>query len=67
LAVWIGNSDRGNSFNTRFTLIDGGAGLANVVVYANTAIGGQELMLAGQYEENELMKAEALINTSQEG
>ena len=62
-AAWIGNSDRGNSFNTRFTLIDGGAGLANVVVYSNTAVGGQELFLAGQYEENELMKAEALINT----
>ena len=64
-ATWIGNSDRGNSFNTRFTLIDGGAGMANVTVYSNTAVGGQELFLAGQYEENELMKAEALINTSQ--
>ncbi len=64
-ATWIGNSDRGNSFNTRFTLIDGGAGMANVTVYANTAAGGQELFLAGQYEENELMKAEAMINTNQ--
>ena len=64
-AVWIGNSDRGNSFNTRFTLINGGSGLANVVVYANVAVGGQELMIAGQYEENDLMKAEALINTNQ--
>ncbi|MBE7170560.1 MAG: hypothetical protein INR73_08215 [Williamsia sp.] len=64
-AAWIGNSDRGNSFNTRYTLIDGGAGFSNVVVYSNTAVGGQELFLAGQYEENELMKAEALINTNQ--
>jgi len=64
-AVWIGNSDRGNSFNTRFTLINGGSGLANVIVYANVAVGGQELMIAGQYEENDLMKAEALINTNQ--
>lgn len=64
-AAWIGNSDRGNSFNTRYTLIDGGAGMTGVLVYSNTAVGGQELFLAGQYEENELMKAEAMINTNQ--
>jgi hypothetical protein len=64
-AVWIGNSDRGNSFNTRFTLISGGAGIANVVVYSNVAVGGQELMISSQYEENDLTKAEALINTNQ--
>ena len=62
-ATWIGNSDRGNSFNTRFTLINGGAGLPAVPVYANTTDGAYELILAGSYEENELMKAEALINT----
>ena len=62
-ATWIGNSDRGNSFNTRFTLINGGAGLPGVPVYANTTDGAYELILAGSYEENELMKAEALINT----
>jgi hypothetical protein len=64
-ATWIGNSDRGNSFNTRFTLINGGAGLPGVIVYANTEDGAFELYLAGSYEENELMKAEALINTGQ--
>lgn len=64
-ATWIGNSDRGNSFNTRFALINGGAGIPGVIVYANTADGAFELYLAGSYEENELMKAEALINTGQ--
>jgi len=58
---WIGNSDRGNAFNTRFTLIDGGDGLAGVYVYANTESGQFELPLAGTYEENELMKAEATM------
>ncbi|HTE28700.1 RagB/SusD family nutrient uptake outer membrane protein [Flavitalea sp.] len=62
--TWIGNSDRGHVFNTRYTLVNGGAGLAGVIVYANTAPGGEELFMAGNYEENELMKAEALINTS---
>lgn len=60
-ATWIGNSDRGNSFNTRFTLVNGGAGLAKVVVYANSAIGAYEMVLGGNYEENELMKAEAKL------
>lgn len=62
--TWIGNSDRGNSFNTRFTLYNGGNG-GNAYVYANTAPGEFELPLAGSYEENALMKAEALINTGQ--
>jgi hypothetical protein len=61
--TWIGNADRGHVFNTRYTLVSGGTGLAGVVVYANVAIGGEELFLSGNYEENELMKAEALINT----
>ncbi|HVK97301.1 MAG TPA: RagB/SusD family nutrient uptake outer membrane protein [Flavisolibacter sp.] len=38
--------------------------MAGVKVYANTDPGGEELYLAGSYEENELMKAEALINTN---
>jgi starch-binding outer membrane protein, SusD/RagB family len=62
--TWIGNSDRGHVFNTRYTLVNGGAGLAGVIVYANTAPGGEELFLSGNYEENELMKGEALINTA---
>lgn len=63
-ATWIGNSDRGNSFNTRYTLVSGGTGISGVVVYANTAIGGYETVLGGNYEENELMKAEAKLYTA---
>ncbi len=58
---WIGNSDRGNTFNTRFTLYNGGNGVSGTYIYANTAIGGFELPLVGSYEENELMKAEATM------
>ena len=58
---WIGNSDRGNAFNTRFTLINGGNGISGVYVYTNTTSGQFELPLAGTYEENELMKAEATM------
>jgi hypothetical protein len=64
-ATWIGNSDRGQAFNTRYTLVSGGLGLAGVKVYANATAGAYELFLAGNYEENELMKAEALIYTGQ--
>jgi len=64
-STWIGNSDRGNAFNTRFTLWNGGNGVAGTYVYANTAPGAFELPLTGTYEENALMKAEALINQSQ--
>ena len=59
--AWVGNSDRGNSFNTRFTLKNGGNSLSGVIVYANTTIGAYEVVLGGNYEENELMKAEAKI------
>ena len=61
--TWIGNADRGHVFNTRYTLINGGAGTAGVKVYSNITAGADELFLAGHFEENELMKAEALINT----
>ena len=36
---------------------------AGTVVISNTSVGGYELYLATTYEENELMKGEALINT----
>lgn len=42
---------------------DSAAKYASTIVFANTAVGAYELYLAGTYEENELMKAEALINT----
>lgn len=63
--TWIGNQDRGQAFHTRYTLVSGGTGLAGVKVYADIAAGAYELYLAGSYEENELMKAEALIYTGQ--
>ena len=53
------NTDRGNSFNTRYTLFNGGNGVAGSVIYAGGA--STEITLASTYEENELMKAEALI------
>jgi starch-binding outer membrane protein, SusD/RagB family len=62
-ATWVGDAGRGNAFNTRYAAIDGGKGLAGVIVYGTQAEGGYELALAGNFEENELMKAEALINT----
>ena len=62
--TWIGNSDRGNSFNTRYRLINRGLGQVGVKVYTNTDPGGEEIFLASSYEENALMRAEALINTS---
>jgi starch-binding outer membrane protein, SusD/RagB family len=62
---YLGQADRGNAHFTRFSLKDGGTGLPGVAIYANTAVGAYELHLAGDYEENQLMKAEALINTSQ--
>lgn len=57
------NSDRGNSFNTRWQLVNKGKGVAGALVYSNQDVGQHELYLAGTYEENELMKAEAKINT----
>jgi hypothetical protein len=59
----IFNSDRGNSFNTRWRLVDAGKGMAGVVVLSNQAVGAYELYLSSTYEENELMKAEAKIYT----
>ncbi len=61
--TWIGNGDRGQAFNTRYRLINKGTGLVGVKVYTNTDPGAEETYLASSYEENDLMKAEALINT----
>lgn len=62
-ATWIGGSDRGTSFNTRYTMLNGGNGLPGVIVLGNQNSGEYELYMATTYEENELMKAEAKINT----
>jgi starch-binding outer membrane protein, SusD/RagB family len=59
---WIGNSDRGNSFNTRYVLREGKAGVNKTVVLSNiTTAGAVEIYLCGTYEENALMAAEAKI------
>lgn len=63
--VGIFNTDRGNAFNTRYTLRNTGNGLAGVAVWANSNPGLNEIFIAASYEENELMKAEALIMTGQ--
>ncbi len=61
--TWIGGSDRGTSFNTRFTMVNGGNGIPGVIVLGTWNTGEFELYMASTYEENELMRAEALINT----
>ncbi|MBL7760250.1 MAG: RagB/SusD family nutrient uptake outer membrane protein [Sediminibacterium sp.] len=60
---YLGQADRGNAHFTRWALVDGGTGLSGVAVYAKSTPGAYELHVAVDYEENELMKAEALINT----
>lgn len=62
---YLGQADRGNAHFTRWALVSGGIGLPGVVVYGNSSPGAYEMHLAGDYEENQLMKAEALINTNQ--
>jgi hypothetical protein len=62
-SIGLFNTDRGNAFNTRYTLKNGGNALAGVVTYSNTTAGANEITIAASYEENELMKAEALIMT----
>lgn len=62
---YIGQSDRGNAHFTRWALKADGTGLPGVVIYTSATPGAYEYYAAGTYEENELMKAEALINTSQ--
>ncbi len=67
-SAYIGETSRGNAFFTRWNLINRGAagseGSASVITYSNTNAGGYELYLASTYEENQLMKSEALIYTS---
>jgi starch-binding outer membrane protein, SusD/RagB family len=64
---WIGNADRGNAFNTRYTLKDGGAGMAGTIVYSNRTANADEIYLVGTFEENTLMQAEAKIYTGDIG
>ncbi|MGI8950735.1 MAG: RagB/SusD family nutrient uptake outer membrane protein [Chitinophagaceae bacterium] len=52
------------TFGTRWSLLDGGKSLPGVYTYANQNIGEYELYIAGSYEENALMLAEANIRLS---
>jgi len=59
---WIGNVDRGNAFHTRWGLKSAGNGIAGVIVYTNNSAAGlSEFYIAGTWEENDLMKAEATL------
>lgn len=62
-APWRGESSRGNAFNTRWELLNGGAGVEGTIVMSSREVGEYELYLAGTHEENLLMQAEASINT----
>lgn len=55
----------GVTFSTRYSLIDMGAGLAGVQVLSDRTPGNFELYIGPTFEENNLMRAEALIYTSQ--
>jgi hypothetical protein len=46
-------------YTTRYNLIDGGNGTSGVYSYGSRTVGAYELFIAGSYEENTLMMAEA--------
>ena len=49
------------NFGTRYSIIDGGNGLPGVYMYGSLTAGVYEVYMAGSYEENALMLAEANI------
>ncbi|MEO6637992.1 MAG: RagB/SusD family nutrient uptake outer membrane protein [Ginsengibacter sp.] len=55
----------GVTFSTRYQLLDGGTGLPGVVTLSDRTPGNQEIYVGPSYEENALMRAEALIYTNQ--
>lgn len=55
----------GITFSTRYQLLDGGAGLPAVVVLSDRTPGNQEIYVGPSYEENALIRAEALLYTNQ--
>ncbi len=61
---YTGQADRGNAHFTRHALVPNGTGLDGVHIFAKSAPGDYEMYCAVNYEENQLMKAEALINTN---
>jgi starch-binding outer membrane protein, SusD/RagB family len=58
----VNRRSRGLGFGTRYYLVDGGSGVGNAITYVHTSVfGADDHYMAGSYEENELMKAEATI------
>lgn len=57
------NQVGGFTFSTRWQLVDGGNKIAGVQVLSDRTPGNYQIYIGPSYEENELMKAEALINT----
>ncbi|GAB4011526.1 hypothetical protein GCM10028808_25290 [Spirosoma migulaei] len=47
------------TFTTRYSMVPNGTGLAGVYVYGSKDVGAHEVFMAGSYEENTLMLAEA--------
>jgi hypothetical protein len=62
ISTYIGDATRGTSFNTRYVIADGGNGVPGAVIMVNSTTGADELYIAGSFEENLLMLAEANIN-----
>ena len=56
------NQVGGFTFSNEHELLDGGNSMPGVITFSNSTPGEYELYIAGSYEENELMKAEANIN-----
>lgn len=61
---YIGAGGSGISVSTRWHMLDGGNGMPGVIVLATRTVGAFELYMVTTYEENELTKAEAMINTN---
>ncbi len=57
------NQVGGFDFSCRWSLVSGGFDSANVITYGDNDVGAYELFIAGSYEENALMLAEANIRT----
>jgi len=60
----VNKRGRGLGFGTRWNLVDGGLGMTNAITYVNVSgFGADDAYIAGSYEENQLMIAEAKIHT----
>lgn len=47
------------TYTTRYSMVPNGTGLSGVYVYGSRDVGAHEVLIAGSYEENALMLAEA--------